>query len=242
MRQLLFLLILFLTSVPLWSQESFSLEGTIGSDVGSPETYSISMVGRLHFNNTLSAGAGVGLWNSGFASNWSEEYGDQTATLFRISDTQTVPSFQVNVRGERPLCTLGNKPLNIFIEPGLYFLPSTGRTVTLSETYYTGTLNPATNKLDYTERSVNPIYSKLLGTDNKPLFGWELKGGLSLEVKENIACSFSCAYQQLDLFQSLKTSSMYTHETNERIELNRFSPRIGRIQLQLSFVYLFPLK
>lgn len=242
LQRLLSLLMLFLTGIPLWSQEVFSLEGTAGSAVGDPEIYSLSMVGRLHFNKTFSAGAGIGLWNSGFTTNWFEKYNNQTATLFNLSDNQTVPSFQINLRGEKPLLTLGNKPLHVFVEPGLFFLPLTSRAVTLSEDYFTGVLNPVTNEVEYNKRSVNPAASTQLTTDSKPLFGWELKGGLSLEVKDNIACSFSCAYQQLDLFQRLKTSSINSQETNEHIELHQFSPPIGRIQLQLGFVYFFPLK
>lgn len=243
MRRLPTLFLLLLLGIPLWSQESFSLEGTVGNTFGTPEAYSLTMVGRMHVNNTFSVGAGVGLWNSGFESNWSEKYtNDQTATSFRLSDNQTVPSFQVNLRGETPLLTVGNKPLHVFIEPGLIFLPSTRRTITLSETYYSGTLNPITSEMEYSERSAQSRYSNQFTTDDKPLLGWELKGGLSLHVSDNVACAFSCAYQQIDLFQMLKTTALNTHETNEPIELQRYAPRTNRFQLQVSFIYLFPHK
>jgi hypothetical protein len=242
MRRLPTLFLLLLMGVPLWSQESFSLEGTVGSTLGTPETYSISMVGRLHVNKIVSVGGGVGLWNSGYTSSWLEEYDNQTATSFRLSDNQTVPSFQLNIRGETPLMSVDNKPLHAFIEPGLVFLPSTRRTITLAETYFTGTLNPLTNEMEYSERSLQPKYSNQLTTNDKYLLGWELKGGLSLFVSEQVACALSCAYQHIDLFQQLNTTALNTHETNEPVELQRFSPQTNRFQLQLSFIYLFPLK
>lgn len=242
MRRLSTLLFLFLLGVPLWSQESYSLEGTVGSVAGTPETYSISMVGRVHFNPAVSAGLGVGLWNSGFSSSWLEKYGNQTATMFRISDNQTVPSFQVNLRGNLPLFSFGNIPIDLIIEPALHFLPSTARNVTLSETYFTGTINPVSNELEYDERSVDPRFSASMVTDNSLLLGWELKGGLSFDVAERVACAFSCAYQQVDLFHSLRTATLNTHESNNAIELQRFSPKKGRVQLQMSFIYRFPLK
>ena len=96
--------------------------------------------------------------------------------------------------------------------------------------------------MEYSERTVQPRYSNQLTTDDKPLLGWELKGGLSLFVSDNIACAFSCAYQHIDLFQLLKTTALNTHETIEPIELERYAPNTNRFQLQLSFIYLFPLK
>lgn len=240
MRQLLTLFLLLLMGVPLWSQNRFSLEGTVGNTVGTPETYSLSMVGRLNFSTALSAGIGVGIWNSGFSSNWLEEYDNQTATVFRISSNQTVPSFQVNLRGKTPLFTLSSKPIRFFIEPALHFLPITRRSVALSETYYTGTLNPVTNTLEYDERSLNPRFSTPLVTNKKSLFGWEVKGGLTVDVDDNMACAISCAYQHIDLFHTLRTAELTTHESNETIELQRFSPALGRFQLQLSFMYLLP--
>lgn len=242
MRRLPTLILLLLMGVPLWSQKSYSLEGIVGSTFGTPETYSLTMMGRLHVNNTFSVGGGLGLWNSGYTSSWLKEYDNQTATSFRLNDIQTVPSFQVNLRGETPLLTVGNKPLHIFMEPGLIFLPSNRRTITLSETYFTGTLNPMTNEMEYSERSAQSRYSNQLTTDDKPLLGWELKGGLSLFVSDNVACAFSCAYQQLDLFQMLKTTALNTHETIEPIELQQYAPHTNRFQLQVSFIYLLPLK
>jgi len=242
MRRLISLLVLFLTGLSIWSQESYSLEGTVGTATDNPESYSLFLGGRIHFNTTLSAGIGLGLWNSGYASTWFEEYTNQTATLFRLSDNQTAPSFTVNLRGERPLITVVNMPLHVFVEPGVYFLPSTGRTVLLSENYFVGTPDPLTSLMNYELRSVAPTFSTRLVTDSKPVFGWELKGGLSLKVTDNVACSFSCAYQQVDLFRTLRNSTVSTHESNEAIELEHFFPNTGRIQLQVNFMYLFPLK
>jgi len=236
-------LIILLMGIPLWSQETYSLEGTVGTATGNPEAYSLFLGGRLHLNPTLSTGIGIGLWNSGFTSTWFEEYStNQTATLFRLSDNQTAPSFTVNLRVEQPLITVQNKPLHVFVEPGAYFLPFTGRTVNLSEEYFNGTLNPSTATMDYEQRPLNPTISNQLTTTGKPQFGWELKGGLSLEVTDNIACSFSCAYQQVDLFQTLRTAVLNTHETNEPIALQHLFPHTDRIQLQLGFVYHFRQK
>lgn len=240
MRRFLTLLILLMMGFPLWSQKTFCLEGTVGTATDDPEAFSLFLGGRMYINSTLSTGIGLGLWNSGYTSSWFEEYTtSKTATLFRLSDNQTAPSFSVNLRVEKPLITVGNKPLLVFVEPGVYFLPLTGRTVTLSEEYFKGTLNPLTASMEYERRVLNPKYSNQLITTNKPMLGWELKGGLSLEVTDNVGCFFSCAYQQIDLFQTLRTSALNTHETIEPIELHRFFPRTDRIQLQLGFVYHF---
>ena len=175
MKRLFVLLSLLAMTGFGFAQNGFGLDGTVGlSDASNGQIYSMQLEGRMQWNDYLSTSVGVSLWNSGYKNGWREDYTDNTATMFRLSDNQTVPGLQLNTRGQLPLFNVSNHSVRLFVEPSLYFMPFSGRTVNLNETHLLKKVDSGTGNITYEERTVDPISESSLKSDSHSRFFWDV--------------------------------------------------------------------
>jgi hypothetical protein len=232
-------LLLLVGSLPCLGQESYSLEGTVGSGMSSsPQAYTLWLEGKTHFSPYLSAGIGLGLWQTGYKDTWITDHDDVKATHYRLSDFQTIPALSLSVRGEYPLINLGDQPLRLFLEPQLIGLPYTGRTVKLEENYLLF-LDPNANPPTYKPRPVDPTYEGSYKYSGGIQLGWALKGGLAYQMNERVDYFLSVSYQSIDPFASLKNQTLATREDGVTIDLDTYRPQKPFLFLHLGFAYRF---
>lgn len=234
------LYLLFLLCAPFtYGQEGYSLEGTVGSGMSrSPQAFSLWLEGKSHFNPYLSAGIGLGLWQTGYEDTWISTYNDLSATHYRLSDNQTIPALSLSVRGEIPLFNLGNQPLRLFLEPQLIALPVNSRTVKLEENYLLS-LDPNANPPTYTPRAVNPVYEGVYPLSGTFQLGWALKGGFVYERSEHLDYILALSHQATDPFAVLKNKTLTAHERGITINLDKYRPKKPLLFVHLGFAYRF---
>lgn len=231
--------LLLVSTLPCLGQEGFSLEGTVGSGMSrSPQAFSLWLEGKSHFNSYLSAGIGLGLWQTGYKDTWISTNNDLTATHYRLSDNQTLPALSLSVRGEWPLIDLKDQPLRVFLEPQLLGLPYTGRTIRLEENYLLP-LDPNANPPTYTPRPNNPTYEGSYTFSGNFQLGWALRGGLAYQMNERIDYFLSVSYQSVDPFAVLKNRTLSPHEGTTTINLDAYRPQKPLLFLHLGFAYRF---
>lgn len=239
MRTFSLSLLLLLSTLPGLSQEGFSLEGTVGSGTNrSPQVFVLWLEGKTHFNDFLSAGLGLGLWQSGYKDTWIETYDDLTATHFRLSDNQTLPALSLSVRGDWPLFNLGIKPLRLFLEPQIIGMPFTGRTVKLEENYLLS-LDPNANPPTYTPRALNPTFDGDYPISGKPQLGWGVRTGLAFQLNAHVDYFLSGSYTSLDPFESMKGTVLNARERGVTINLDGYRPQRPLFFVNLGFAYRF---
>jgi len=239
-----FILFLFLSLSGIgFAQKGFGLDGILGTvNNSNNQVYSLFLESRMQFNDYFSTSLGLGLWNSGYKDSWFEAYtNDKTATMFRLTDNQTIPGIQLNLRGQFPLFRVSDRLVKLFVEPRLFFLPFSARTVHLNETYLETEVNSETGNEYYVKRNVDPIYEGTLKSDCVPRFYWGLQGGFLVNLNEDIDLSISYGYSNLDLFRDLRGLSIKGHEVDTYYELDPYFSEKHLLQLNVGFIYNFYL-
>jgi hypothetical protein len=235
-----FVLLMLLSLAALgFAQNGFELEGTVGTAYNDQnQVYSMQLDGRMQWNDYFSTGIGLSLWNSGYKDSWLESTSVNTSTFFRLSDNQTIPGIQLSLRGQYPLFKVWNHPVHLFVEPRLYFLPFSARTVFLNETYLNKIMDGENET--YIERATDPTYKTIFKSACFPRFFWGLQGGFLINLKENIDLALSYGYTNMDLFKDLRNRSIQGHENLVDYPLNAYFPKKDLFLLNVGFIYKFP--
>jgi hypothetical protein len=238
----LFLSLLFYSQA--FPQQGFELEGgIITTNNASTQVYALSLAGHYRFNELLSAGIGLNLWNSGYSDSWKETSADgETATLFKLYDNQTVPGIETNIRIQKTLFSLNNKTFDIYVEPGLHFIPLTRRTVYLNETYLT--LEPGSTIEDpvFQKRLINPSYQGVTKSDSHVAIGLGLNGGFVVELSDNLDLHLTLGYNWLDLFKEVRSMTVTGHENNTTYDLKPYFNEENLFLFEMAFNYHFYFK
>lgn len=204
-RNLLFF-ILFVLSLNSSAQKGFGIDGSLGFGQNGGEMVNpILLEGRVQWNDYFSTNLGVGLWNSGYKDSWKIDQ-TESFTLYRLSDNKTLPSMQLSMRGQFPVFKFNEKTVRLFVEPKLYFLPFSARTVNLMEIYYEKKTDALTGAITYKETG-DPLKTSLKSECHPRLYGG-IQGGLSIELMENFDLALSYGYTNLDLFKDLRGQSI----------------------------------
>lgn len=204
MKRIITSLMFFSAALACFSQKGFGIDGSLcaGYKDGG-QTYALMLDGRIQFSDYFSADIGLGLWNSGWQNKWKyDDAGSDNSTLFRLSDTQTVPGMQLGIKGQVPLFNIIDHKVSLFAEPKLYFMPFTGRTASLNEIYFKRTIDQATGETIYTETGQTAKTS--LKSDSSPFLFGGFNGGLSVEMADNVDLAISYGYSNIDLFKNLR--------------------------------------
>lgn len=201
MKRILFSIMVLTLTANSFAQKGFGVDGSLGFGFNGGQTvYPILLEGRVQWNDYLSTNLGVGLWNSGFKNTWKADQ-LSTATLYMLSDNQTVPSLQLSLRGQLPVFKMFERTVNLFAEPRLYFLPFSKRTVNMEEVFYNKTTD-AIGNVTYSATGVTQ--SSDMNSESHPRLYAGIQGGLSVELINNVDLSLSYGYIKMDLFNELR--------------------------------------
>jgi len=216
---ILLALTLMLSSWFSHAQKGFGVDGTLGLGYnGGDLVYPLLMEGRVQWNDYLSTNLGVGIWNSGLKESWTtENLVASTAIISRLSNNETLPSLQLSTRGQIPVFKINNRTIRFFVEPKLYFLPFSARTVTLQDIYYNRKIDAISGKVSYEETGIT-VKNSLKSACNPRMYVG-IQSGLIVEVFNNIDFALSYGLTNLDLFRDLR------NRTIRDLPLNPYLPK-----------------
>jgi hypothetical protein len=201
MKRILLSIFLLPLVVNSFAQKGYGLDGSLSFGFNGGQTvYPILLEGRIQWDDYFSTNFGLGLWNSGFKNTWKVDQ-TTTATLYRLSDNQTVPSLQLSSKGQFPVFKILDRTVSLFAEPKLYFLPFSARTVNMEEVYYSRTTD-AIGNVTYTATG-DFQNSNMKSESHSRLFGG-IQAGLSIELIDNVDFALSYGYTKMDLFKELR--------------------------------------
>ena len=179
MKRILFSFSLLLMACNGFAQKGFGVDGIIGMGRNDGDlVYPLLLEGRLQFNDFFSINLGLGLWNSGLKGNW-EDPKSTTTTLYNISSNKTLPSLQLGTRGQIPVFRFNDKQVRFFVEPKLYFLPFSAKTVDLREIHYDIKTDGVTGDKTYEEKET---YNESMKSGLSSKIVWRHSGRLDLSA------------------------------------------------------------
>lgn len=227
-----FILVLFLTTFLIAkSQNGFGLEGSAGLGLDkNQDATQMLITGRDYINENMSLGLGIGLWNSGFKRNWSAET-DKTAIIYKLSNSNTTPLINLSLRYSLPLASFQSHEIRFFLEPSVNLLPALSGDALLTETHFTiqnvngeKIITPDTpdknKEYSYKSKTTQALY-------------YQLQGGFSVALKENLNLNLGYGFSSMDLFKQLRGQSL------SGFSLNNYLPKknIQLITIGLQYRY-----
>lgn len=229
MKHSIVLWILLAVATFSFGQKGFGLDGSLGLGLnGSSEPVNpILLEGRVQWNDNFSTNLGLGLWNSGYKSVWSEENGTN-ATIFKLMDNKALPSVQLGFKCQYPIGHFFGRNFKIFTEPKLIFLPFSARTTYLNELYYT--INILGEKIPGPSQE---NVKTSLKSDCQARFYYGIQGGLSVNILENFDLSLGYGYSNIDLFKDLRGRSIKGYSLNNYLP----APGVQLINITLQYNY-----
>lgn len=228
MRILLTVFLMTLVALNSSAIEGFGIEGNLGLNFKeNSEDYFPSIDGRIYLNKKLSASLGIGLFNSGFKKEWTDETtASTTFTSFRLSSNSTRPTLNLGFRAGLPLFKISEHKVSVYAEPKLIYMPFNSRNFDLYQFEVERVTNPATGEITYNE-SEDPDYFILEGSSVQSLF-YNISAGVSVDLKDNLELSLGYSFSNIDLFKNYRQSKINNIQLNEHLPVKKLSfPVIG---------------
>jgi hypothetical protein len=208
--------------------EGYGIEGNVGLNFKeNSEDYFPSIDGRIYLKKNISASIGIGLFNSGFKKEWSDETATTTNfTSYRLSCNSTKPTLNIGFRLGLPIVEISDHMLSVFAEPKLIYMPFNTRNFDLYSFEVERKTNPVTGEITY-EESEDPDYYILEGTSGQSLF-YTISTGISIDLKDNFELSLGYSFSNIDLFKNHRQSSINSIQLNDHLPVKKLSfPIIG---------------
>ena len=234
MKKKVLIIALWVMPFVVFCQQGFGLDATLASGSGKGEVYPLLLEGRVQWNRFFSSNVGLGLWSSGYSKDWTTVADDESAfTAYHLNDSKALPSLQLSSRLQAEILTIAHKAVSVYVEPGLVFLPFSGRTTHLKEDFFIKDVAQSSAGNTVYRLSHSQEYS--LKGDCHPRCYASAQAGVSLRIQPNIDLCLGAGFYSIDFYNDLRGKTLNGHP------LDSYLPDAWVVTKSISVRYHFNL-